>query len=136
MRKIRAVNNISYKKMKSNSEETREIGELAVAHDEHEALLTVGEGAHTEARAAGTAHMSRGHADVPPVNLSASTLRQRRGEAWEAVGGGARHGRHDVEPREPRSAPRGGLRGLSIKKFPPQTAVFWQYRRSVETLSS
>ena len=42
--------------MKSNGEETREIGELAVAHDEHEALLTAGEGAHTEARAAGTAH--------------------------------------------------------------------------------
>ena len=42
--------------MKSNGEETREIGELTVAHDEHEALLTVGEGAHTEARAAGTAH--------------------------------------------------------------------------------
>ena len=28
--------------MRSNGEETREIGELAVAHDEHEGLLTVG----------------------------------------------------------------------------------------------
>ena len=28
--------------MKSNSEETREIGELAVVHDEHGGLLTVG----------------------------------------------------------------------------------------------
>ena len=42
--------------MKSNGEEMREIGELTVTHDEHEALLTVGEGAHTEARAAGMAH--------------------------------------------------------------------------------
>ena len=42
MRKIRAINNISYKKMKSNSEETREIGLLTVLHDEHEGLLTVG----------------------------------------------------------------------------------------------
>ena len=31
--------------MKSNGEETREIGELAVAHGEHEGSLTVG---HTE----------------------------------------------------------------------------------------
>ena len=28
--------------MKSNGEETREIGELAVVRDEHEGLLTVG----------------------------------------------------------------------------------------------
>ena len=42
--------------MKSNGEEMREIRELTDVHDEHEALLTVGEGAHTEVRAAGTAH--------------------------------------------------------------------------------
>ena len=29
--------------MKSNGEEMREIGELAVAHGEHEGLLTVGQ---------------------------------------------------------------------------------------------
>ena len=42
--------------MKSNGEEMREIGELTVTHDEHEGLLTAGEGVYTEARAAGTAH--------------------------------------------------------------------------------
>ena len=66
MNRKREQKNISVKKMKSNGEEMREIRELTVVHDEHEALLTVGEGAHMEARAAGTAHMSRGHADVPP----------------------------------------------------------------------
>ena len=42
MRRTRTKNNISYKKMKSNGEEMREIGLLTVVHDEHEGLLTVG----------------------------------------------------------------------------------------------
>ena len=45
MNRKREQKNISVKKMKSNGEEMREIGELTVVHDEHEGLLTVGQAA-------------------------------------------------------------------------------------------
>ena len=54
------------KKTKSNGEEMREIGLLAVAHDEHEGLLTVG----ASERAHGGCRVSRGS----------------QARAWAAVG--------------------------------------------------
>ena len=119
MRKIRAVNNISYKKMKSNSEETREIGLLTVLHDEHEGLLTVGHAElmlapcvtpgctvpHTQAVGALASHSS-----VAQGSTSSSAQRRGGEGAWVDVGGRAWQRQHDVEPREPR---RWSLRALN-----------------------
>ena len=110
--------------MRSNGEEMREIGELTVTHDEHEALLTVREEAHTEARAAGTAHMSRGHADVPPSEPERQHTAPETGRGlgscrWQRSAQAARH----RAQRAPECLQRWSPRAPNKKINPPDHSI-------------